>query len=119
MRKDLWAVILECPFATFHNAAANHANRLGMPGPFFQEPAFRLAKWMSGADFDAVRPIDTIGKIPCPLMVIQSDDDPFLSTEDRAAVRKAVESREFLARPQHLLDIAGHPPRRGNEGKLG
>ena len=91
--KRSWAVILECPFSSFHNAAKRHGTRIGTPGPFFQEPAFALAKWMSGADMDAVRPVDTIPKISCPVMVIQSCDDPFLSDEDRAAVRQALESR--------------------------
>lgn len=93
-RNDLSAVILESPFSEFHNAAALHGDRLGTPGRFFQENAYRLAKWLAQADFDAVRPVDTIPKIPCPLMVIQSGDDPFLSESDHAAVRKAVESRD-------------------------
>jgi uncharacterized protein len=93
IRDDLSAVILECPFADFHHAAAYQADRLGTPGKLFQDLAYGLAKVISRADFDAVRPVDTIPKIPCPVMVIQSCDDPFLSDEDLAAVRKAVESR--------------------------
>ncbi|MGD0463667.1 MAG: alpha/beta hydrolase [Tepidisphaeraceae bacterium] len=93
LRNDLWAVILECPFSDFHHAAANQADRIGTPGTLFQDAAYLLAKRISRADFDAVRPTDTIPRIPCPLMVIQSCDDPFLSAEDLAAVRQAVESR--------------------------
>lgn len=107
MRSDLLALILECPFSSFHNAAARQADRIGTPGPFFQEPAFRLAKWIAGADLDAVRPVDTIGKIPCPVMVIQSCDDPFLSAEDRAAVRQAVESRAASQGPSVCWELPG------------
>ena len=93
LRSDLAAVILECPYSSFHNAASRHADLIGTPGPFFKEPAFRLAKWISKADFDAVNPTDTIPKISCPIMVIQSCDDPFLSQEDRTAVKQALQSR--------------------------
>lgn len=99
IRDDLWAVILECPFADFHHAAGYQADRLSTPGKLFQDLAFTLAKMISRADFDAVRPVDTIPKIPCPLMVIQSCDDPFLSEEDLEAVRRAVESRSAAQGP--------------------
>jgi uncharacterized protein len=99
MRDDLAAVILECPFADFHHAAGYQADRLSTPGKLFQDLAYGLAKVISRADFDAVRPVETIPKIPCPLMVIQSCDDPFLSDEDLAAVREAVESRPAAIGP--------------------
>ncbi len=118
LRNDLWAVILECPFSDFHHAAANQADRVGTPGRWFQDSAYLLAKWISRADFDAVRPTDTIPKIPCPLMVIQSCDDPFLSAEDLAAVRRAVESRSAAQGPSvcwalpdthHVVGIRENP----------
>jgi pimeloyl-ACP methyl ester carboxylesterase len=92
MRTDLRAVILESPFADFHNAAARHGSNLGTPGPLFQEPAFRLAQWIAKADFNAVRPVDLIPQIPCPVLLIQSGDDPFVSTEDQARLRQALQS---------------------------
>jgi pimeloyl-ACP methyl ester carboxylesterase len=107
LRNDLWAVILESPFSDFHHAAGYQADRLGTPGAAFQDVAFLLAKWISHADFDAVRPTDTIPKIPCPLMVIQSGDDPFLSVEDLAAVRQAVESRSVAQGPSVCWALPG------------
>jgi hypothetical protein len=99
MRDDLWAVILECPFSDFRHAAAYQADRLGTPGKLFQDSAYLLAKRISRADFDAVQPTDMIPKILCPLMVIQSCNDPFLSAEDLEAVREAVESRSIAQGP--------------------
>ena len=107
MREDLWAVILESPFATFRRATAKHGDNLGTPGPFFQESAFRLARWIADADFDAVNPVDTIPKIGCPVMVIQSGDDPFLWEADRAAVRRAVESRDSKHGPSVCWELPG------------
>jgi pimeloyl-ACP methyl ester carboxylesterase len=92
MRSDLAAAILESPFSDFHNASMRHGNNLGTPGPWFQEPAYRLAQWITKADFNAVRPIDQIPKISCPVLLIQSGDDPFVGPEDQAQLRKAIES---------------------------
>jgi len=94
IRDDLWAVILESPFSSFHDAAFHHGDRLGTPGPIFQETAYRLGQWLAHADFDAVRPTETIRKIRCPLLIVQSGDDPFVSEADQQAVRQAVESRD-------------------------
>jgi uncharacterized protein len=105
LRDDLQAVILEGPFATFHSAASLQGDRLGTPGPFFQDNAYRLAKWLAKADFDAVRPVDTIPKIPCPILVIQSGDDPFLTDADHAAVRQAVESRDAKLGPSLCWEL--------------
>jgi uncharacterized protein len=91
IRDDLQAVILESPYATFRNAAFHQGDRLGTPGPFFQESAVRLAQFLAHADFDAVSPIKTIRNIRCPVLLIQSGDDPFLSEADLEAVRAAVE----------------------------
>jgi pimeloyl-ACP methyl ester carboxylesterase len=107
MRNDLWAVILEGPFASFQGAAARHGDNLGTPGPFFQTAAFRLAEWLAGADFDVVRPADTIGKIPCPVMVIQAGDDPFVSEAEMAAVRRAVQSRDSSRGPSVCWELPG------------
>jgi uncharacterized protein len=90
IRTDLAAVILESPFSDFHNAATRHGANLGTPGPMFQDPAYRLAQWIAKADFNAVRPVDIIPKIPCPVLLIQSGDDPFVSPEDQAELRRAI-----------------------------
>jgi pimeloyl-ACP methyl ester carboxylesterase len=92
MRNDLQAVILESPFSDFRSASLRHGSNLGTPGPFFQEPAYRLAQWIAKADFNAVRPVDLIPKIACPVLLIQSGDDPFLSPEDQAELRNAIQS---------------------------
>jgi hypothetical protein len=54
-----------------------------------------------------VRPTDTIPKIACPLMLIQSGDDPFLTDADRAAVRKAMESRDPKLGPTMTWELPG------------
>lgn len=93
IREDIAAVVLECPFADFRRAVRSFAAWQGMPGPWFQRATMAVAEKLSGADFSAVRPVDMIRQIPCPVMVIQSCDDPFVSLEDVEAIEAAVAAR--------------------------
>ena len=107
LRDDLAAVILESPYRDFSAAASNQATRLGMPGPFFQARAIAVAQWIATCDFSAVRPVDLIPSITSPLMVIQAGNDPFLSGEDSAMIRRAVESRPAASGPSVLWMLEG------------
>jgi len=106
-REDLAAVILECPYADFRNSAAFRAIRLGMPGPLFQRPAMRIAQWLGRCDFSAVRPVDAIGQVPCPLLVIGAGEDQFVSPGDRQAVEAAVTARPPGHNPSIYWDLQG------------
>jgi pimeloyl-ACP methyl ester carboxylesterase len=98
MRNDIAAVILECPFPDYRLAAASHANILGSPGPAIQNAAFAVAQKISKADFHALRPVDLIPRIPCPLMVIRSDADVFIDNAHAALIEEATNGRpESLA----------------------
>jgi uncharacterized protein len=117
-RSDLSAVILESPHAHFAHAAGYQADRMGMPGPFFQRGAFAVAQWIAKCNFDAVRPTGTIPKIQSPLMVISAGDDQFVRPEDLPAIQAAVEKRDpkfapsiwwFLPQAYHVLAICENP----------
>ena len=104
-RDDIDAVILESPYADYRSAIAAHAEILGQPAGFLQEVGVRLAEWMSGADFDAVRPVDIIPKIPCPLMIVQAGEDPFVPPVDAKRIEEAAASR-----PPELQTVYWHVP---------
>jgi pimeloyl-ACP methyl ester carboxylesterase len=104
-RDDIDAVILESPYADYRSAITAHAEILGQPAGFLQEIGVRLAEWMSGADFDAVRPVDVIPKIPCPLMIVQAGDDPFVPPVDAKRIEEAAASR-----PAELQTVYWHVP---------
>jgi pimeloyl-ACP methyl ester carboxylesterase len=95
-RDDLAAVVLESPFADFRRTAMIHIDLLGMPGPLFQRAALRVAEWLSGADFDAVRPVDLIPRLRCPVMVVVPELDVLVAPNEVAALRSAVGARESL-----------------------
>jgi len=86
-------VIMECPFADYSKAIAAHARVLGMPGVFLQRLAVALAQRLSGADFAAVRPVDLVAKVPCPLLIIRSEADLFVSEQDARAIEAAAAGR--------------------------
>ncbi len=102
-RDDLDGVILESPYADYRSAIAAHAHILGQPGGRLQTLGVRLAEWLSGADFAAVRPVDLIPKIPCPLMIIQPGDDPFVPPADAKRIEAAAASR-----PSELQTVYWH-----------
>ena len=104
-RDDIDAVILESPYADYRSAITAHAEILGQPSGWLQEVGVRLAEWMSGADFDAVRPVDVIRKIPCPLMIVQAGDDPFVPPADARRIEEAAASR-----PADLQTVYWHVP---------
>jgi pimeloyl-ACP methyl ester carboxylesterase len=104
-RDDIDAVILESPYADYRSAITAHAEILGQPAGFLQEIGVRLAEWMSGANFDAVRPVDVIPKIACPLMIIQAGDDPFVPPADAKQIEESAASR-----PREWQTVYWHVP---------
>jgi len=93
MRDDVAAVIMDCPYNHYATAAQTHSRVMGMPGPWFQRLAIALAQKLSGADFDAVAPVNVIPTLACPLMVIHGADDLFVDPVDMDDVERATNSR--------------------------
>jgi pimeloyl-ACP methyl ester carboxylesterase len=104
-RDDLDGVVLESPFADYRSAIAAHARILGQPAGLLQTIGVRLAEWLSGADFDAVRPIDLIPRIQTPLLIVQAGDDPFVPPADAQRVEAAA-----AARPADVQTVYWHVP---------
>jgi pimeloyl-ACP methyl ester carboxylesterase len=116
LRDDIDAVVADCPYAHFGHAAAAHAELKGLPLVRLQPLVLRVAQWMCGADFDEVAPIRIVPTLQCPLMLIQSDPDPFVSPADLEAFARAVELRQAIPtshwRPpgaEHLQAMAQFP----------
>jgi alpha-beta hydrolase superfamily lysophospholipase len=112
---DVDAVVCECPFANYANAAMAHARKMNLPFRSLQPLSVRVAQWISGARFDDVSPAAMIGRIRCPLLVIQACEDVLVPREDVAAVERAVRDRgepaEFwpVADAGHVLGICADP----------
>src|SRR5688500_17620264 len=62
LRDDVSAVVMDSPFAHYRAAIDVHARLLGAPGGVVARLAATIAEWMSGADFDKVRPVDLVAR---------------------------------------------------------
>lgn len=116
-RTDIDAVILDCPYSDFRHACFNHARLTHLPSPLLQQLALRLGEWRSKASFDDVRPIDLIPQLPCPLLVIQSGQDPLVPPADARQIEQATErlrARDakseywLVADADHILALRDH-----------
>lgn len=93
MRDDIAAIVLESPVSRFRSGLRAHSELLGLPLPSLLPVVLQAAQWISGADFDAVHPLELIHRSKCPVMLITSNDDPFLPAEEASELRNAVKSR--------------------------
>jgi uncharacterized protein len=107
MRDDLAAVVMECPYVDFPRAALSQGSRLPMPGGWLQRSAIWLTARVAGINYGAVRPVDLIGKIRCPLWIVQSSEDSFVCAEDRALIADAARSRPADFPPASLWQVDG------------
>ena len=99
LRQDISHVLMECPYASFSSAAMQHSHVLGAPGGLIQRWAFESAQQNANVDIATVRPVDLIIKVPCKLMVIQSQQDVFVTPAHHQMIDTAIESRRKLNRP--------------------
>jgi pimeloyl-ACP methyl ester carboxylesterase len=96
---DIDALVLECPFADYAQAIRSHARVLALPGDRLVSAAVWLAQKMSGADFDAVRPVKLISRVPCAVMVIRSDADLIIPPADADQIDAALAARPAAFAP--------------------
>jgi fermentation-respiration switch protein FrsA (DUF1100 family) len=116
-RKDIAAVVMECPYADYGRAAMTHGSYMGMPGKWLQRPAIWLGQKMAGVDFSRLRPAELIPKIPCPLLVIRGGDDVFVPADDAREIEQAARARPAglatvyweVAGAGHVLALAVDP----------
>ncbi|QOV92127.1 alpha/beta hydrolase [Humisphaera borealis] len=114
----LAGVVLESPFADFRSASMAHFDLLGLPGGRIAWLALRHAERLTSARFDDVRPVDLIGRIGCPLLVLAASNDAYLDAEESADIERAVAARPATAGPsvyrrfegvEHLMAVIAEP----------
>jgi pimeloyl-ACP methyl ester carboxylesterase len=102
---NISAVVMDSPYADFRSAAMAHMDRIGAPGRLLQRMAIRLAEWLSAADYDAVRPVDLIDRLPGPVLLIQSGNDSFLAPDERAGLGRAVANHAAACGPAEMWNV--------------
>jgi len=112
-RSDLAGVVLDSPFADYVEASRAHAEIVGLP-PALVRPALWLAARSTGADFLAVRPLDTVARVTAPLLIIHCRSDPFISPErqrafDASAGRSSTCVESWHVDAEHCRALATYP----------
>jgi pimeloyl-ACP methyl ester carboxylesterase len=114
---DVAGVILDSPYPSYRDAIAAHARVLGHPGGVLQRLGVRVAEWITGADFDAVGPVNLIPRIAAPLLVVQAGDDPFVPPAAAKQVERACAARPperatdywLIPEAEHVQGLAAAP----------
>jgi alpha-beta hydrolase superfamily lysophospholipase len=112
-RDDVAGILLDSPFADLAQTAFNHADLVGA-ALFLQPMATRLARWWSGAKFETVRPLDLIGRVSVPVLLMQPEHDAVVGDELALRLRESVAQRELNAvhvtpKADHLQSIVVDP----------
>jgi uncharacterized protein len=108
-RFDLHAAIFDSPFADYRRAVAAHLRLLGLPTGWILQAALRVAEHLSKSEFDAVRPIDTISHIRCPVLIVLEDHDELLDADDITALRKTTPNVAVVPNASHLQAMEADP----------
>jgi pimeloyl-ACP methyl ester carboxylesterase len=94
LRDDLDAIVLECPYSDFSHAVEAHGRIMNMPGEALQPLALKLAEWLSGATFAAMKPAALVRTAKCPVLVIHGCADELVSPQDMDAFAKGIAARD-------------------------
>ena len=93
MRDDIAAVVLVDPFADFRRAAMLQMDFAGAPGKLFQAGALTIAERIAGCNFSAVRPVELVKAIACPIMMMATSGEPAEIDPARSLMEQAIRSR--------------------------
>jgi pimeloyl-ACP methyl ester carboxylesterase len=105
-RSNIAALILDSPFADYRRAITAHTRLVGLPGGRLLQFSIAFAQWLSNAEFNAVRPVDLLKKIQCPVLTLVGSDDVLLDSQDIQALKQATCSNP--ASTFRLIENAGH-----------
>lgn len=99
------AMVLEGVYPDIEAAVANRLRmRLGPLGPWLSPLLTRQLRWRLGAGADWFRPMDRIGAVQCPIMIVAGTDDRRTTmAEARQLFSAACGPKEFWA-----VEGAGH-----------
>lgn len=93
---DVNGVVIESPVADFARGAGVQLSILGLPTRGVLGPGLWIAQLLIGQRFASIRPTDLIRSLPCPVLAMLPEADPFLPPEDARALASAVEARREI-----------------------
>ncbi len=90
-RDDLAGLVIDSPYADFATAAAAHLRLLRLPDRWIAGSVITVAQKMTRARFADVAPVARLGEVRCPVLLIQSKDDPFAPPADQQRLAEIVD----------------------------
>jgi len=107
-RDDVDAIVCDSLFTSFDRAARVHAELIAAPARFAHFIAIKIAASRSGVNFSAVKPIDLIATVRCPILLMFGEGDAFVPPIDRNALSQLLMARNNPIDRTWTADGAGH-----------
>jgi alpha-beta hydrolase superfamily lysophospholipase len=110
LRDDVAALVIDCPAVHHREGAKEYVQLLNLPLPSMLPTVFRIATWISGANFDEVQQLQLIAHVKCPVMLIQAGDDHFVPPDGAKLLHQALTQRppELGAMAYWMVENASH-----------
>jgi uncharacterized protein len=103
-------VILDSTFSTYRRVSLEYLRLMGYGAKPLHWLACTVARWISGADFDAVDPARLLQKVRCPVLMICGGQDPLFPPDMRRDLETVVTQRRGSGLPVDTWTVsdAGH-----------
>jgi pimeloyl-ACP methyl ester carboxylesterase len=99
--RDIAAVISIAAFAHPAQVTRRYLHRLRLPH-LFTVLVMRYVEWLIGSRFAAIAPINTLCRIPCPVLLVPGRDDETVPVDDARRIADRCHAPQV-----RLLEIPG------------
>ncbi|MFN2309513.1 MAG: alpha/beta hydrolase [Gammaproteobacteria bacterium] len=103
-RDDIDAVISVSAFAHPAWMMRRHLRQLGLPD-WFSATLVRYVEWVIGARYETFAPINTLCRVPCPVLLVHGADDRAVPVTDAHSLAERCQGRDVGLL---IIDEAGH-----------
>lgn len=94
---DFKALILDSSFARLDQQISRaFVARTGMPRTLFMDATKALFESLSECSIEQINPVEWIKNVTCPVLIIHSEDDNFVSVADAFTLYKAAHTKKEL-----------------------
>lgn len=107
-RDDLAGIVIDSVYDDYRRAIATHADQMRAPLTSLLPLTIALAERWSASRFADVRPVDTLARIRCPVMLIHCDADRLMPPGAADALAAALAARGEPRDVHWRVPEAGH-----------
>ncbi len=107
-RSDIDAVVADSVYADYASAAHAHGKLIGAPLPRLLPFVTGWAQRLAGVNFADARPLDSVARCGCPVLLVHGDADPFVPAEHVEQLDAALAARHNLRDDHWIVPEALH-----------